>query len=213
MCRALRDDRWLLTLTAQTCKGASDKEYDKHLLSPHTTLDSHPSKDKVRNGFAWGPGLPREPLISAALIKSLGPSGRFPHSSLRPRVAGTRAEAHGASPDTSSLVDTVKGAGPVLKSTPSHGNTGCRPLHSEASQNAHTATLSPVLTTASQRGRGSNPCHSHFQMRRLSLKAFSDFPKFTANLLPGSLPTPESFLSLYTTDTRDCMTRCCGGVC
>lgn len=94
--RALKADLWLPPLTAQTCNGASDKEYDKYLLSPHTTLDSHPAKDKVRNGFAWAPGLPRRArIISAALIKRLGPSGQFPHSSLRPSVAGTRAEAHG----------------------------------------------------------------------------------------------------------------------
>lgn len=75
-----KNDLWLPPLTAWTCNRASDKEYDRHRLSPLTTLDSHPAKDKVRNGFTWAPGFPREPLISAALIKRLGLSGQFPYS-------------------------------------------------------------------------------------------------------------------------------------
>ena len=65
------------SLRSLTCKGASDKRYDKHLLSlsPHTTLDSHPGMGEVSNCFAWAPELPTEPLISAALIKRLGPRG------------------------------------------------------------------------------------------------------------------------------------------
>lgn len=75
--------------------------------SYHPTQPWTPTHRRTKSEMALpGPqGSPREPLISATLIKSLGPLGRFPHSSLRPRVAGTRAEAHGASPDTSSLVD------------------------------------------------------------------------------------------------------------
>lgn len=108
VCRAPKNDFWLPPFSAKTCNAASDKECDKHLLLPHTPLDSHQAKDKVRNGFTWAPGLPRKPLTSAALIKRLGLSGRCPHSLLRPRVAEKRTEAHGWSPDSSSSAE--KGA-------------------------------------------------------------------------------------------------------
>lgn len=90
--------------------GPQIKEYDRYLLSLHTTLDSHPAKDKVRNGFTRALGLPREPLISAALIKRLGPSGRFPHS---PEAWNSRSQgrAHSWSPDTSSSVDRERSQG------------------------------------------------------------------------------------------------------
>lgn len=57
-----------------TCNRASDKEYDKHLLSlsPHTTLDSHPAKDKVRNVLPGPQGSPESPLFLQLSSKGWG---------------------------------------------------------------------------------------------------------------------------------------------
>lgn len=123
MYKAPKNDLWLPPLMARTSNRASDKEYDRHPLSPHITLDSHPAKDKVRNGFTWAPGFPREPLIFAALIKSLGPSGRFPHS---PEAWNSRnqGQAHSWSPDTSSSADrehSQGGGAGTTKETRSRG--------------------------------------------------------------------------------------------
>lgn len=145
MYRAPKNDLWLPPLMAWTRNGASDKEYDRHLLSPHRTLDSHPAEDKVRNGFTWAPGLPREPLISAALIKRLGPSGQFPHS---PEAWNSRNQgrAHSWSPDTSSSGDrehSQGGGAGITKETRSRCPLAGMPPK---------VPLSPVLTAASGRG-------------------------------------------------------------
>lgn len=54
--KAPKDDLWLPPFTAGLATEPQIRN-DKHLLSSHTTLDSHPAEDKVRNGFPGAPGL------------------------------------------------------------------------------------------------------------------------------------------------------------
>lgn len=130
-----------------------------HPTQPWTPTQLRTKSDMVLPGPQ---GSPESPLFLQSSSKGWGPQGGSPHCSLRPSLAGSRAEAHGRlSPDTSSSVDREH-----RKSPPAPENMGCRPLHWDASQNANTATLSPALTTAPRMGMGSHARHCHFQMRR-----------------------------------------------
>lgn len=82
----------------------------------HPTQPWTPTQLRTKSEmFCLGPRAPQRAPYFCSSHQKAGASGQFLHSPLRPRVAGTRVEARGQSPDASSSVDRERSQGSAVK--------------------------------------------------------------------------------------------------